>query len=195
VQLEISRRDIERMNIAITAFLPVDAHEKRVSAVLPESIVENDLLLSDRFTILRTSMYSESLFSANNIPVYIGGTYEYRGDELFLTCGLFDARSRDPIEEKKYSGGENRIRPRMHHFSDAVVLALFGEQGVAQTKIVYVNKTARGKQICVMDYDGHNQEQVTNNGSINILPCWSGNNGKIAYVSYVNNRTEIFIAD
>ena len=47
-----------------------------------------------------------------------------------------------------------------HKFSDELVYQLFGEKGIAQTKVVFISKKSGNKEVYTMDYDGANAKRI-----------------------------------
>ncbi|MBN2317837.1 MAG: PD40 domain-containing protein, partial [Acidobacteria bacterium] len=66
-------------------------------------------------------------------------------------------------------------------------------RGIASTKIAYTSKIGDAEEIYVMDYDGHNAQAFTRNGSHNLFPNWSRDNSKLAFLSMRTGRWEINI--
>jgi TolB protein len=64
----------------------------------------------------------------------------------------------------------------------ADILARFGAQSLAGSKIFFVREVQRGyKEIWVMDYDGSNQQPVTKFGELAFMPAVSKDNTKLAF--------------
>jgi TolB protein len=64
----------------------------------------------------------------------------------------------------------------------ADILARFGAQSLAGTKIYFVREVQRGyKEIWAMDHDGGNQRQVTKFGELAFMPAVSGDGTKLAF--------------
>lgn len=70
-----------------------------------------------------------------------------------------------------------------HVISDDIVKAITGQPGIAQTKIAFVLKRGRNKELAVMDYDGANPRQLTTD-RLCARPRWSPDGTKIVYTSY-----------
>ena len=51
------------------------------------------------------------------------------------------------------------------------------------------------REVYVMDYDGHDQRQVTAHQTLSMSPDWSPNGEKLAYVSYLRGSPGIFMAE
>jgi TolB protein len=76
-----------------------------------------------------------------------------------------------------------------------MVYQLFGEKGIAQTRVAYVNKRTGGKEIRVMDYDGANVRDVTKNKSINLGAIFLGSKSRVLFTSYAEGMPKFFQAD
>jgi TolB protein len=74
-------------------------------------------------------------------------------------------------------------RKLAHVISDDIVKAITGQQGIAQTKIAFVLKRGRDKELAVMDYDGANPRQLTQD-RLCAHPRWSPDGTRILYTSY-----------
>lgn len=193
VELEATAKGEMKMDIAVLPFTPEKGTKKKPSTK-PESVLENDLILSGRFNVLRSDNYDSSYFNQKNIAVFTNGTYTYKGDSLVLTCLLSDARSKAEILTLRYTVVDSRMRLAIHRFSDEIVMALFGEKGIAQTRIAYVRKEGNTKEVYVMDFDGSQHEPVTQNRSVNLFPSWSPDNQQVVFVSYLKNKPDLYIA-
>lgn len=100
-----------------------------------------------------------------------------------------------PVLAQGYTGFEEALGAIAHKASDAVVAALTGRRGIAQTKLAYSGEVQgegrKFKEIFIVDYDGKNQRKVTNDRSIDLLPRWSLD-GTIFYTSYRYGTPDIF---
>jgi len=98
---------------------------------------------------------------------------------------------------KRYSGPAANPRIFAHQASDDIV-ALAQYEGIARTKIAFVSDRdspdRRSKELYIMDYDGWNPRRVTVNGSLNILPSWSPDGRRLAYVSYRQGAPLVYVA-
>src|SRR5690349_13419957 len=74
-----------------------------------------------------------------------------------------------------------------------IVDKLFGGRiGIARTKIAYVASTGKdSKEIYVMDYDGANAFPLIGYRSISIMPSWSPDGDKVAYIIYRKGLPDI----
>ena len=96
-----------------------------------------------------------------------------------------DLLDNEKLFEKEFSEVSNPCS-FAHLVNDEIVLALTGKPGIAQTKIAFVANTNDGYQICIIDYDGCNQRQVTNSHRKDMLnfPRWFPDNKNLILLSY-----------
>jgi len=109
----------------------------------PGNIIAKDLDFSGRVKILKVpnkDSITRNYLLLNKAYAYVSGSYLYQGNKVILNCYLIDTETQDLIIGKKYSVKNTQLRLAAHKFSDELVYQLFGEQGIAQTKIVFVSK-------------------------------------------------------
>lgn len=95
---------------------------------------------------------------------------------------------------------EQGVRLLAHQIADRIVFQLGGGvRGVAQTKIAFVSDrtTPAGeslqKEVWIMDYDGHNQYQLTTARETSIAPRWSPDNRQITFTGMSDNGVDVFV--
>ncbi len=97
---------------------------------------------------------------------------------------------------KKYQAAKTRYREIAHRFSDLVFHAFTGESGPFDTQVVCVSpraQGARGKDILLMDYDGHNAHRLIADGALNLAPTLSPDGTRLAYTSYRDGFPNIYL--
>jgi TolB protein len=164
----------------------------------PHAVIAWDLEFSGRFKVKAAAQFdsaSKGLFKGEGALAYVRGEYALEGDNFNLVCELIDIDTQEKIIGKKYSGKKADLRTSAHKFSDELVYQLFGEKGIAQSRIVYVNKRGGNKEISVMDYDGANVIEVTKNKAINLMPAWVDGKSKVLYTSYAGGQPQFYLKD
>ncbi len=118
------------------------------------------------------------------------------GTEFTLDCHLFDAAAGKELLHKKLRGPAKRLRKMVHKFADAVVRHFTGNPSIFFTRLVFAKRTnKKSKEVCIMDFDGHNERCVIKNGSINLLPTWGADGESIYYSSYLHGGPYLYRYD
>jgi len=91
------------------------------------------------------------------------------------------------------------LRRVAHQISDRMYEELTGIRGAFDTRIAYVVKQGEGKArrflLNIADSDGHNEQTVLRSYEAIMSPDWSPDGRKLAYVSFENGRSEIYVQD
>ncbi len=194
VFLESSAEGIAKMNIAVVKFVANKDNNVLKYGDTPWKVVASDLQFSGRFTVFELDELDTVFLKEKEISVYIVGKTMAEVGKAVVFYSLHDAYSHNNIVAKKYEVAENNLRRAAHLFSDEVVYRLFGEKGIASTRIVAVQKRGSAKEIVILDYDGYNVTKLTNNNKLNLTPAWSPDNKAIVYTSYRQETPALYIS-
>jgi TolB protein len=107
--------------------------------------------------------------------------------------GNFQGRAMDKYNKSilvahAYSG--ESLRRQVHQFADDFVSAL-QRKPICRTKIAFKGETRPNSEIFVADFDGHNAQSVTKDGSIVAAPSWVSGRMALYYTSYKLNHADI----
>ncbi len=118
------------------------------------------------------------------------------GSSLTLEGHLFDVTTGKELLSKKYQGNETGVRRMTHMFADAIIRHFTGNGSVFFTQIAFAKRTQRkSKEICVMDFDGHNERCVVQDGSLNLLPAWTADGAGVYYSTYLHGGPHLYVYD
>jgi len=143
-------------------------------------------------------------WQAQNIFFVIKGWVKDKSISLMMLDT--ETRSVKKIDSIPLTGNLNEDRRQVHRLADFIHKALFGENGIASTKILYSVRTKQGQdsqkwisEIWEADYDGANTRQITHEGSYCISPVYIPPKagyapGGLMYVSYQLGQPKIYIA-
>lgn len=90
------------------------------------------------------------------------------------------------------------LRFYAHRIADRVYEALTGEKGAFATRIAYVNvdKTqTKPYSLMIADSDGYAPQTLFSSYQPIMSPAWSPDAQKMAYVSFENGRSEVYVQD
>ena len=135
----------------------------------------------------------------------IFGTVQRTGDKVVVQVRLLNLQTRQAVFSKEYSGTASNPRLYAHTISDEIHLQQRALKGIARTKLAFASDRTRDrvagpvasrdvKEIYVSDYDGGNQQRITNSRQLNNFPSWSPDARAVAYTSYRRIVPDIFIS-
>lgn len=186
-----------------------DLHREKGSGkaakMIPE-IIRSDLKLSGYFLIIPPSGFKKaakregetegninySYWRSINAQALVKGTVSRESGKDVITIRLFDPYMGRMLMGKKYKGKKKQWREMGHRFSDEIMRALTGIEGVFNTKVAYSVVTKKGKEIALMDMDGFDNRQLTKNKSINISPTWSPDGKELVFTSYLHGNPDLY---
>jgi TolB protein len=141
---------------------------------------------------IRPGEFDFSPWKAAGADLLVKSGYKVSGNSISLEFRLYDVLKGKELVAKRYTGPIRDVRKISHMFDDQIMLTVTGEKGPFSGKIAFVSKQTGNKEICLMDYDGHNIQRLTRNGSINLNPDFSPNGREIIYTSYKRRNPDLF---
>lgn len=189
----VLRSEATRASVTISV-VPFDGLEvipDRKATAAPHEVLAADLDFSGRFDLVPVppTGWDSAGLAQKSVAVLASGlvTKGAAEGEIRLRMRLSDVSTREVLVEKTYVGRGRDLRRLVHRFSDDVVFQMFGERGIATTRIAFVRGKPGHKEIWTMDYDGFGAEPWTKNGGINLSPTWDRDGGLI-WSSYVGGK-------
>ncbi len=172
-------------------------------------IIKNNLTISGYFTINNKSLLS-SKDKVNNVNfkkwrdnktdfLVLGGVEDSGVNFVKIYFYLYNIYSGDAVIAYKYKTKKDAIGRIAHKISDKIYQAILGKKGSFDTYIAYVvvtrNKVNNKNKysIEISDSDGNNPQVLISSDEPLTSPVWSPDNKKIAFVSFENGSSEIFI--
>jgi TolB protein len=111
---------------------------------------------------------------------------------------IYDVFSEKSLYQKKIRVHNSGFRRIAHFLSDKIYYVLLGQKGSFDTRLSYVtvsenNNGGRTYKLQISDSDGFNPQTVVRSSNPILSPAWSKDQKKLAYVSFKNNRSEVFV--
>ena len=141
------------------------------------NVLKNDLNMLGLFNIT----------TANAATILIKGTAT--ADSI---QGTVTDKNGTVIINQTFTGG---WRKATHQFADMIVEKLTGTPGIATSSVTFVSAQTGTKELYIMDIDGANVRQLTNDKSTNIGPKFSKEGNQIAYTSWKSGYPDVWVID
>ncbi|MFI5350692.1 MAG: hypothetical protein ACHQ2Z_14190 [Elusimicrobiota bacterium] len=180
--------------LALPVFTAAD-ERKGDDALLAKSlreIVRSDLMLSRRFDVKDEEPGAPPAQGASWRLKAVAGR---EADKITVQVRLENGAGGEAVFERFYKQDAAWPRPLAHRIADDVVKAATGRDGIARTRIAFINNQTGHKELYVMDYDGDNPKRLTNDKSIDLLPRFSPDGRRLAYTSYKDGNPDLFLLD
>lgn len=207
IEIELERETRKKVNIAIPEFdLEKDYEDPAGLGNESRKILENDLILSEQFTLVDPSVYKETALLERTRSTVDYNSWSKMGAQWLLktnykinpldksynvTFRLYETASERFILGKRYTSTKKFLRKIIHRFADEVVLQLTGKRGIASTKIAFLSEINGSKEIYTVDFDGHAMRKISDEKSIILTPAWSPDGGWIVYTSYAARNPDL----
>jgi TolB protein len=169
------------------------------------NVLLNDLDVSNYFEFIKQDAFLEdtSEVGLRPAPKEVGGFnfenwkkigadflvragFQVSGGELILTGYLYQISQAKTLLDKEYKGSSDDYRELAHRFSNDIVKALTGQQGIFRSRIVVASDRdgKDWKEIFVMDWDAYNAKRISSHKSITLSPSWSPDGKTVVYTAY-----------
>lgn len=206
LDIEITQGAGKRTPVAVVPFgwdsttsdMPLDVAE----------VISNDLTRSGRFApIAVDDMLQKPVDGADvdfddwsilGVEAVVVGRVTQTGDNSYsVQFQLFDVFGRDQLVGYRMPASRGTMRRVAHRAADMIYEKLTGIKGVFDTKVAYVTAQPRGDgklySLIVSDQDGENEFTIMESTDPIMSPAWSPDSRRLAYVSFENNKSSIFV--
>ena len=165
-------------------------------------IIKNDLLRTGEFNIVAGSQMlsipknAEEVIHRDWLLLDVDAIVFFKTNNLQgsidISYSIYDIRGKKTTLKKIIFGLPDSIRQSSHYVSDGIYKHFYGIEGVSSTKLMYVAKNYDVHRLIVSDADGFNEQTLLKSSKSIISPAWAPDAKDVAYVSFENNRAQVF---
>lgn len=173
-------------------------------------VIRNDLARSGQFKPLDPALLVDQPASDADLNYgtwrLLGADYVSYGDITYLDGDRMEVRFRlsSVAEQKQLLAltlplNQLQARAGAHYIADRIYEAILGIPGVFSTKLAYVTAIKEGAdfkyQLIVADADGYGPQSLVTSKEPLMSPSWSPDGKKLAYVSFEQGNSAIYVQD
>lgn len=133
----------------------------------------------------------------------IGAVQQSSDGQYQVQFRLFDILKGEQVLGYSFSATKNSLRSVAHRISDHIIENLTGLSGAFDARIAYVTTQQKNTKksggfsylLQVADTDGFNPQTLLTSDEPIMSPAWSPDGKHVVYVSFENDKPEIFIHD
>ena len=174
----------------------------------PADVIQSDLALSGRFETIPRSSFLSTPHDLQSVQfkdwrlikaeaLVVGKVINVGNDQYEVRFRLIDVFKGTQLVGQKFIIKTKQVRKLSHQISDIIYQKLTGKVGAFDTKIAYV--TVQGVDpnrqffLQVADSDGWNPQVVLESSQPILSPAWGPTGNRLAYVSFEDRRSMIFV--
>ena len=203
LQIQITSGVTNPVPIAVVPFAEAPTDGTDVA-----DVVQHDLVGSGRFTALARDRMPATPTRAAEVKfadwkaagsdyLVIGRVTPVAGGRLAVDFNLLNTLTGQSIARQRFTGTASALRNAAHRVSDVIYQAITGIRGAFATRIAYVAVVGAGAeqrfQLVIADADGYNQHLILESRFPIMSPAWSPDGQWIAYVSFENHLSAIYV--
>ncbi len=148
---------------------------------------------------------------ANGVPVWAnwsilgaqalitGDVADQGGGQLRVEFRLWSITQQKQVQGTAYTTTHANWRRISHIIGDVVYEQMIGEKGYFDSRVAYISDagpvTSPVRRLAVMDYDGANNQFLTDGSSMALSPQFNPTRQQLAFVSFQNNSPRVYLFD
>ena len=172
------------------------------------SVVESDLRRSGRFETIAHENFLSHPHDVGEVnfknwrlikseALVVGRVIRMATDKYRVEFRLFDVFKETQLGGFRYDVSGDKLRKISHQIADFIYLKLIGQPGAFDTRIAYVTlQTIDGQSnylLQVADSDGYDPKTILKSKEPILSPAWSPDGEKLAYVSFEQGRSMVYV--
>ena len=178
------------------------------TANLPAAVIEADLSRSGKFEPLSRGDFLSLPHDLDAVKykdwrlikaeaLVIGRVIKTGDDRYEIRFRLIDVFREKQLAGLKRVVTASQFRKVAHQFSDIIYQALIGKPGAFETRIAFVTvrdaDAPKPYLLQVADSDGYGAQTILESSHPILSPAWSPDGSQLAYVSFENKRSIIYV--
>ncbi len=207
LEIEIIKGNASALPIAVVPFQWKASGYPPITTVT--EVIDQDLYRSGLFKPMDESDMADRPVEAEDIRfgtwrllktdyLVIGSIRDAVGGNGYeIVYQLFDVHTQEQLLSQITTVGLGDLRFGAHRVADAIYEKLTGVSGAFSTRIAYVSATPTEQgyhyELVVADADGFNPQSIVGSPEPLLSPSWSSNGEQLAYVSFENGNSEIYV--
>jgi len=203
--IEITRGQEDAVPIAV---VPFGWDSTGVAPFDVAEVVANDLQRSGRFAPLDRKDMIDRPTQGDQIRfqdwrylksdfIAVGKLIPDGPDRFAAQFELYNVLTGQRLAGERVSATSNSMRAMAHRISDLIFKQLTGIPGAFSTRIAFISVEgtypSQKYKLIVSDYDGENQQVIATSSEPLMSPSWSPDGQSLAYVSFENKASAIFV--
>ena len=210
LRIEITDAVIEPLPVAVPEFVAETPGAGPIAADIARVVAE-DLKGTGLFREIDKAAFISQISSfaapvqfadwkAINAQALITGAVTVQGEQIIVKFRVYDVFAGQELGKGLQLAGTRAGWRRMaHKVADQVYTRITGEGGYFDSRVVYVSETGpkdnRMKRLAIMDYDGANNQFLTDSSAIVLAPRFSPTGDRVLYTSYETGCPKIYVLD
>ena len=208
LQVDITGGQVEPMPIALPQFLAASGEVSQMGVDITQ-VISNNLENSGLFRPLPPQSFIEQIANFSREPRFgdwrtiqaqalVTGQVTLQPDgRLKAEFRLWDVFAQEQITGLQFVATPKSWRRIAHKISDAIYMALTGEGGYFDSRVVFVEESGPKdqlvKRLAIMDQDGENIRTLTNGEDLVVTPRFSPTTQEITYMSFAADMPRVYL--
>lgn len=193
VYVDITSSGIRKLPIAIQAF----SGDREISNIVKDDLDFTGLLycIDEKAHIEAPDQpFNSSNWKGLQAEIVVKGRI-IRDKKLNAIISIYDVSEGKEVLRKEYSTSHELYRPLAHAIANDIYKTLTDQTGVFRTKIAFVGERSKGRELILMDWDGHRHNELGVKAEILLTPRWISDGSKLIYSKQRSRQWGIFLLD
>jgi len=207
VSLDIYGQSYKKITIATPPFKGTDSASK-LKTDMPD-LLGKDLDMSGFFIVAPKTVMDRELTAEGvekkdirfenwrslGIELICKAVAQVQNGGLTIESYLYDSSDGTLLFAKRYRTKTDEWRRVVHRLADDIIQAATGERGIMSSRVLFVARDKRGKDVYVSDLDGGALKKLTEHGGITVSPAMSPDGRYLAFTSYKEGKPNLYVFD